>query len=358
LIELVQDALHDWIFKNRDKFETPTEASKVITLQPTDKEVLACILEQGQFSADQISSHLEQSTTTIEASIQRLKNLGLILREAQGILKPINSTEGFLAIARHLNTDTHHKILLSSNYFQNMLSSSLGAHILCRFHCELSAEMVEGLRCVALLSPSTTTYLLFGDTSTYDNLFENTRNKDKNEKKFANGLMQNSIILCVLLEYGADYTKGRVLYKLRSKRLAGQLLSMSLKLAYEEAKAFEIGAAMPLIGAYAGRDLKAGEMCYGSPEFGIRQGTIYMHLDLDKLAEETFDQALSQEISDDARAMALNNKGLIYFKHKHFLEAIPLFEQAIKHGPTIDEPKKNLELAKARLSKQQEDKET
>jgi len=358
LIELVQDALHDWIFKNRDKFETPTEASKVITLQLNDKEVLACVLKQGLSSAEAISSQLSQSTSTTEASIQRLQNLGLIAGEAQGMLKPINSMEGFLAIARHLNTDSHYKVLLSSSYLQNMLSSSLGAHILSRFHCELPAKTIECLQYIALLSSSATAYLLFGDTSIYDNLFENTRDKDKKVKEFANGLMQSRIILCALLEYGADYTKGRVLCELKSKRLAGQLLSMNLKVAYEEAKAFEIQIGMPLIGAYAGGNLRAGEMAYGSPEFGIRQGTIYMHLDLDKLAEESFNQALSQEIPDDARAMALNNKGLIYLKHKHFLEAIPLFEQAIKHGPTIDEPKRNLELAKARLSKQQEDKET
>jgi hypothetical protein len=358
LIESVQDALHDWIVKNRREFETPSEASSLVTLQPNDKEVLACVLEQGLSSAEAISSQISQSMSKTEESIQRLQNLGLIVEETHSTVKPINSMEGFLSISRHLNTDAQYKILLSSSYFQNMLSSSLGAHILSRFHCELTSKMIECLKCVALLSSSTTAYLLFGDTSIYDNIFENMRDKDKKTKEFANGLMQSRIILCVLLEYGADCTKGRVLTKLRSKRLAGQLLSMNLKVAYEEAKAFEINIGMPLIGAYAGCDLKAGEMCYGSPEFGIRQGTIYMHLDLDELAEETFDQALSQKIPDNARATALNNKGLIYLKYNRFTEAIPLFEQAIKYGPTRDEPKKNLELAKARLSEQQEDKRT
>jgi len=358
LIESVQDALHDWIVKNRNKFETPSEASSLVTLQPNDKEVLACVLERSLSSVEAISSQLSQSTSITEVSIQRLQNLGLIVEDIQGGLKPINSTEGFLVIARHLNTDAHYKILLSSNYFQNMLNSSLGVHILNRFHCELPAEMVERLQCVALLSSRATTYLLFGDTSLYDNLFESVRDKDKNAKEFANGLMQQRIILNVLLEYGADYTKGMVSTKLKLKRLAGQLLSMSLKVAYEEAKAFEIGVAMPLIGASAVCDLKAGEICYGNPEFGIRQGTIYMHLDLDELAEETFDQALSQKIPDNARTTALNNKGLIYLKYNRFTEAIPLFEQAIKYGPTRDEPKRNLELAKARLSERQEDEET
>ena len=350
LIESVQDALHDWIVKNRSEFETPREASSLVTLQPNDKEVLACVLEQGLSSAEAISSQLSQSTSTTEESIQRLQNLGLIVEEAQGARKPINSMEGFLAISRHLNTDAQYKILLSSSYFQNMLSSSLKAHVLNRFHCELDEGVIECLQYIALLSSSATAYLLFGDTSIYDNVFENMRDKDKNTKEFANGLMQSRIILCALLEYGADCIKGRVLTELRSKRLAGQLLSMNLKVAYEEAKAFEINIGMPLIGAYAGCDLKAGEMLYGSPEFAIRQGTIYIHLDLDELAEQQFDQVLSQEIPDGARAMALNNKGLIYLKHNRFFEAIPLFEQAIEIAPNLNEPKKNLELAKSKLS--------
>jgi len=41
LIESVQDALHDWIVKNRDTFETPSGAISLVTLQPNDKKILA-----------------------------------------------------------------------------------------------------------------------------------------------------------------------------------------------------------------------------------------------------------------------------------------------------------------------------
>ncbi len=355
LIESVQDALHDWIVKNRNKYETPGEASSLVTLQPNDKEVLACVLKLSLSSIESINSQLSQSTSINELSIQRLQNFGLIVEEAQGMVKPINSMEGFLAIAKHLNTNAHYKTLLSSSYFQNMLNSSLGVHILNRFHCELPSEMVGGLQCVALLSSHATTYLLFGDTSIYDNIFDNMRDKDKNTKKLANGLMQSRLILCVLLEYGADYIQGNLLTEFKSKRLAGQLLSMNLKVAYEEAKAFEIQIGMPQICAYATSDFKAGEMAYGSPEFGVRQGTICMHLDLDKQALEMFDQALSKGIPDDAKVIALNNKGLIYLKHNRPLEAIPLFEQAIEIAPNQNELKQNLELANRKLSEQQED---
>ena len=353
LEELVQDALHNWIRKNREKFETPAAASGIVTQQPNDKEVLACVIKQGQLSTDEICSQLKQSMTTIKATIQRLQSLGLVIEEANGVLKPINSLEGFLAIVRHLNTDEHYKILLSSRYFQNMLSSSLKAHILSRFHLKLDARTVECLQDIALLSSRATSTLLFGDTSLYDNLFESIRDKDDKAQEFANGLMLNRIILSVLLEYGADYTNGRILTELRLKRLAGQVLSMDLRVAYEEAKAFQIGASMPMIGAISGGKLKKGEISYGSPEFGIRQGTIYMHLDLDEQAEMLFNQALSQEIPDGARAMALNNKGLIYLKHNRFSDAIPLFEQAIEIAPNLNEPKKNLELAKSKLSERQ-----
>jgi len=358
LIESVQDAIYGWVIRNRNEFETPSEASSVVTLQQNGKEVLAFMLKQGSFSAEAISSQLEQSKTIIKATIQRLQSLGLVVEEANGVLKPINSLEGFLAIVRHLNTDEHYKTLLSSRYFQNMLSSSLEAHILSRFHLKLDARTVECLQNIALLSTRATSALLFGDTSLYDNLFESIRDKDDKTQKFANGLMLNRIILNVLLEYGADYTNGNILTELKSKRLAGQLLSIDLKVAYEEAIAFGIGAAMPMIGAIAGCELKAGQLCFGSPEFLVRQGTIYMHLGLDELAEQEFDNVLSQKISDSVRAIALNNKGLLYLKQNRFSEAISLFKQAIKHGPTLDEPKRNLELAKARLSEQQQNEKT
>ena len=355
LEESVQDALHDWIVKNRDTFEPPSGASSLVTLQPNDKEILACVVEQGTSFIEAISSKFSNSTPIIEASIRRLQNLGLVVEEAHGGLKPINSLEGFLAIIRHLNTDEYYKILLSSRYFQNMLSSSLEAHLLSRFHLKLDARTVECLQNIALLSSRATSSLLFGDTSLYDNLFESMRDKDDKAQEFANGLMLNRIILSVLLEYGADYTNGKILTELKLKRLAGQVLIMDLRVAYEKAIAFEIGAAMPMIGATAGCDLKAGELCYGRPEFGIRSGTIYMHLGLDELAEQEFDKVLSQKISDNDRAIALNNKGLIYLKRNRFLEAILLFEQAIKHDPTLDAPKKNLELAKSKLSEKRED---
>ena len=350
LLELVQDALHDWVLRNRDGFESPGAADQIVTQEPNDKEVLACVVGEGPSCVPAISSHLGRSMTAVEASVRRLQQLGLILMDPHGTLTPINSTNGFLSIARHLNTDAHYKILLASAYLQNMLSSSLRAHVLSRFHCELSTETVECLQSLARLSPRAMSYLLFGDTSIYDNLCESVTAASKGAKGFANELMRNRVILCTLLEYGADYTEGKVLIDLGSKRLAGQLLSMGLKVAYEEAKAFEIGVGMPMICARAGCDIKAGQMCYGSPEFAIRNGTIYMHLDLDGFAQEQFDQALSQDLSDDAKATALNNKGLIHLKHNRVAEAIPLFEQAHQIAPDRAAPQKNLEFAKTKLS--------
>lgn len=97
-------------------------------------------------------------------------------------------------------------------------------------------------------------------------------------------------------------------------------------------------------------------MCHVTPEFLIRQGTIYMHLDLDGLAEQLFDKALSQPIPDGAKAIALNSKGMLCLKHNRLPDAILLFEQAITLDPSRDEPRKNVELTKARLSEQQKDK--
>lgn len=349
LTESIQDALHDWILKNQGKYEVPADISGIITLQPTDKEVLVCLLEKGQASIDDICFHLEWTEVESRASIERLLALELIAEGTQNNLMLINSTDGFLAIVRYINTDAHYKILLSSNYFQEMLSSLLRNHIRNRFHCEIPAEMIDALQCIAILSSSATNYLLFGDTSIYDNLFENTRIGDVDAKELANKLMLDRIILCALLEFGTDYTKGRVLTELRSKRLAGLLLNMNLKAAYENAKAFEIQIGMPVIGAYASDNFRAGELGYASPEFFIRQGTILMHLDLHDFAEEAFDKALSGEISDAAKAMALNNKGLTLLNRNCIPEAISTFKEASKIDSTLDEPKKNLEIAIARL---------
>jgi hypothetical protein len=350
LLELVEDALHNWVLRNTEGFESPGPADRIVTQGPYDKDVLACVVGKGSLSVPAISSHLGRPTTDVEASVHRLQELGLVLAEARGIIRPVNSTSGFLAITRHLNTDAHYESLLSSTYVQNMLSSSLRAHIQSRFHCELSVETVECLQSIARLSPSAMTYLLFGDTSVYDNLCESVRGTGNSTKGFANDLMQNRMIICTLLEYGVDYTRGKILTMLGPRRLAGQLLTVDLKVAYEEAKAFGIGAAMPVVCARAGCDLSAGQMSYGTSEFAIRNGTVYMHLDLVGLAQQQFDQALLQELSDSARATALNNKGFIYLQCGQVADAIPLFEQALEIAPRRAEPQKNLEFAKIKLS--------
>jgi tetratricopeptide (TPR) repeat protein len=351
LLELVQDALHDWILRNREGFEPPPALERIVTQEPNDKDVLAFIVGQSPISAPAISSHLGRSTVAIDASVRRLQELGLVLIETTGTLRPVNSTSGFLAIARHLDTDAHHKLLLASAYLRNMLSSSLRAHILSRFHCDLPEEQVECLQSIARLSPRAMRYVLFGDTSIYDNLCESLAGITKGAKGFANELMQTRIILCTLLEYGSDCVEGKVLIDLGSRRLAGQVFSASLKVAYDEAKAFEIGVGMPLICARAACDIKAGQMCFARPESAIRSGTIYMHLDLDGLAEGQFDQALSQDLSDDDRATALNNKGLIYLKRNRTADAIILFEKAHQIAPDRTEPQKNLEWARSRASR-------
>jgi tetratricopeptide (TPR) repeat protein len=350
----IQDALHDWIIKNRDTFKMPSGAGSLVTLEPKDKEMLACVIKQDQLTVNDICSQNNQPMTMIKESMQRLQNLGLVVEDAHRRLKPGNSTEGFLAIARHLNTDEYCGILLSSKYFQNMLNSSLEAHIQSRYHLKLDTNITECLQKIALLSSRATSILLFGDTSFYDNAFESVKNKNGEAQKFVNALMKNRIILNVLLEYGADYTAGRILTELKSKRLAGQLLTIDLKVAYEEALAFGLGTAIPMIGAVAETALNKAELCYGRPEFGIRTGIIYMHLELDELARQQFDQALSQNIPDSARSIGLNNKGLLYLKYNRIPEAILLFEQAIQYDPTKDGPKNNLEFAKTRLLEQKE----
>ena len=92
--------------------------------------------------------------------------------------------------------------------------------------------------------------------------------------------------------------------------------------------------------------IKKGQLVSIPADLYVQNGTILMNLGEPQMALEEFDRALTLDISDEARAAALNNKGLILLNRGEKSVAANLFQDALKIKPDLKEVMNNLELCK------------
>ena len=344
--ETVEDELADWIYKFCEASTKIGHEDAVETLQPIDLDILAAIIKHGPMTNDGIITHFDNVKDQINDAFHRLQKYGFLIR-TKSENKLTNSTEGFVSIVKHLNTDKYYRMLLKSEYYDRMLKTCLSGLIDARFHYRLQPEPLEVLRNLSLLSPSVAAYLLFGDTTLYDNLTEHS--KRIGQEQYANEIIWNNIIHHTLLLYGADSINGYLLDVIDGKPLAGQIFAIRLVAAYQDNKAFEIQSVVPSMRLRAGENLEKNQMVTGSPGIFVQIGTILMHMGEFGLALKEFEKAATLKSPFDVKFAALNNKGLALLQLDKITEAIDAFQQAIDLDPTRPEPKKNLELAKKSL---------
>lgn len=348
LSEAVEDELADWIhkFKLREANTKIKHEDTIETLQSIDLDILAAIITHGLMTNNSIVTHFDDVNDQINGALQRLQKYGFLIR-TKSENRPTNSTEGFVHIVKHLNTDKYYRMLLKSEYYDRMLKTCLSGLIEARFHYRLQPEPLEVLTKLSLLSRSVSAYLFFGDTTLYDNLAEHSRKIE--QEQFANEIIWNNILHHTLLLYGSDSINGYLLDVIDGKPLAGQLFAIRLVAAYQDNKAFEIQSMIHSMRFRAGENLEKGQLVTGSPGIFVQIGTILMHMGEFGLALKEFEKVATSNSPVDVQFAALNNKGLALLRLGQITEAIDVFQQAIDLDPTRPEPKKNLELAKKSL---------
>lgn len=258
-----------------------------------------------------------------------------------------DSTEAFLAIAKHMFEADRHRHLLQSKYYQDTLSNRLPEIVLSRFHYRLAPEQQEVLRKLAVLSPATAKYVLLGDTESYDNL--DTHAKSIGKEAFAQDMLWKNLVHRVAMEYGTDIVAARCLDSVDGQTIEATLFGIRLAAAHAEGKAFSLESAMPTIRVRTSGSIDKGQIVSGSPDFPVRVGTLMMNMEEYELALREFDAALAQkDIGKHTRVVALNNKGLVFLRQKQHKKAVPLFKEVLELDPENVEAKSNLELAESK----------
>lgn len=346
--EKIEDALADWIHRQRESAALVLRDADVDGLETTDLEILARLIEHGAAIPESLQDLTKHTHEQTNSSIARLQRHGLIT-EDRGTYKPSNSTDGFLSIVKHLITSSHWRLLLQSEYYHGMLRSTLCDLIATRFHCQLEPQAADVLRKLALLSPGAASYLLFGETTLYDNLTEHARTLGEQQVAMANEIMKHNILHRVLLRYGDDSINANLLGTLEGKPIPGQLITVRVVAAYEDGRAFDALSVMPLMRFRASGDIAKGQMVSGSPSLFVQSGIALMHMGEFDLAIREFDEVLTPEMPPNVRAAAMNNKGLILLEHGQVPEAVELFRESTQLDPERPEPRRNLEMAESLL---------
>ena len=339
--EMIETALATWIYKTKNIHgqDVPKSGTAPRRLELTDLDLLASILQNGHLTAGQAIANI--SRTRADQAARRLRQHGL-LKLSASIYKPTNSTEGFLSIVKHLNTEKHFRLLLQSEYYRTMLEASLSGLIESRFHCQLSAKLAEVLRLLAQLSPSSADYLLFGDTELYDNLAEHAKAIGQNE--ISQKMIVENILYHALLRFGSDSENARILDKIGTKSIAGEIMKMHLSVAYEDKRAFQISVAKPVMRVRLQGSIEKGQMVAGGPDLILRRGTIMMNLGEPEFAIESFNQVLKSNAGALTRASAYNNMGLVLLNQGKLKEAFEAVNQATQLTPNRPEIIDNLGL--------------
>ena len=332
----IEDALADWIKKNHKRFRTSkiNKINRELINEPSLK-FLAQLIQKGEI----------KNTKKYQKNIRILAKNGLIKYGiGEKFIEPSNSAESFIKVSQLLNSNMFRKILFESSYFSSMLKIHLKSLILSRQHCQLTDDEINVLLKILSLSPSALTYTLHGDTSIYDNLLEHVKSMGKNNQDFANSISWESLLSNVLLLYANDLINSKLLYKIEQQEIVANLITIKIGASYENAIAFRALSKFPIIRLRTKEKLKKGQLVAFPAERYVQNGNIFMQLGEPDFALEQYDKALSKNISDEARVVALNNKGFLFLNMGKKEEAAELFKLALNINADLPQARQNLEL--------------
>lgn len=330
LEQRVENDLAAWIYARVESGTLPPMSS-LHGISGSDVNSLAAILTG---SIDDVSRD----------TIHELIKAGLV-RVAGASHSLANSTDGFVAVAKHLNAPRHRREFLQSSYFSEMMRMHLKSVIQLRYHIEVTEEDVDVLRRIAILSPAVTSYLLGGDTSLYDNLFEHSMKTGIHA--YATDMRHQNLLHQALVAYATDAINGVLLDTVDGTPLAGQVVEVSIRAAFEDRGSLELTSLVPSIRARFGGPGVAdkGQMVFATdPGFFVRNGTVLLQLRLFEQAASEFRLALNMELTSEGRAVALNNLGLSLLNTGKKEEARQLFAEAAELNPQSVEIKNNIAL--------------
>lgn len=341
----IEDALATWVHEQLGKDVRPVSEEIPGRLHENDIAILSLIVQKPEISIDQIVNESKKSKEDVVISIRKLSEQNLI-EKIGGIYKIPNLTDSFVLIAKYLLTPAYYKSFMTSSYFLSMMDTRLTAILANRQHCQMDEQELKVLSMLLKVSPEAAGFILFGDTTPFDNLI-NQMHQQKFEgilKSRAEEFISSSVKEQVAIKFVNDTMSGKDLRNIDGKMLVGTLTKIQLSGAFEDKPAFQILISVPRVLVKAKGEIKAGQMVFGSPDLIMNQGTILCHLGEPSLAIDRFDDVLSnKKISNELRAATLNNNGSALLNLQRISEARKCFKQALKFNPNLNEAKINLD---------------
>lgn len=339
----IENALADWVQDHRlipvpEKREPITKA-----LRSEDADVVIFLAKHTSASLSDISKGLARSEGEVGASIGRLLSENLCAKTQEDRYALNGSTDAFISIAHHLLTESHHKSFLSSPYFHEMLEKRLTGILVSRQHCVMIQNDLAALRVLLKTSPSAVEFILFGDTTRFDNLADQVRKQGvvKRMEELAQKFATEAVLQYALRSWINDALDGRILGELDGKQIAGHIVRMNVSVAFKDKLAFDVSIILPAMFVRTSGRIEVGQMVSGPSELFIDQGTVLLILHEPALALAAFDRALSLQLPVDKRKVAVHNKGLALLRLKRFNEAIVCFDETLSIDPTLEEARKN-----------------
>lgn len=243
-------------------------------------------------------------------SLERLSSQNLTQKVADtDTYKLAISADAFVSIAKRLLSESHYNSFLASPYFASMLEGRLPGILANRQHCIMKEEDLAALRAYLKTSPSAAEFILFGDTTRFDNLADQVRQQGMNEelKAMAREIAAQTVLQEAIRFWVNDVMDGKILHELDSRQIAGLVVRMKISAAFADNLAFQASVVTPMMLIQASGRIEAGQ--------GVR-------------------------------AAALNNKGLALLRLGCITEATSCFEEALRLNSNLEEAQKNLQQAR------------
>ncbi len=310
-------------------------------ISPLGARMLSLLLDGSEIEIGSLKSAIGEHEAEAESVLDTLQSRGLLRIMNDRVALP-DATEPFLAICKQLFGIGIGVQLLKSVYFHKMTNLKLEEIIGARYHCRLSMEQTHLLARLASFSPAAAQYVLFGDTTLYDNLAKH--GEEINEQKYSQEMLFRNLLQNVTYQYIGDVLRSKILGKVGEITIQAQVIRMGINAGNDKGIEYAVDSVLPIVRVRAAQDLRMGQMVTAQDNLIVQIGTLMMKMGEWQLAIGNFDKVLARpDVSKVAMMAALNNKGLALEHIGQVDDAIALYEKASALNPEADEPRKNLE---------------
>jgi len=350
----LENALVNWLRKHENEAEaSPIDA---VCLQDEHYKLLSVLIKNDGCTIEVLSDAANLPEDETAKAVDHLIDAGFVSRtDGTSMIHLPHTTEGFVTVIRHLQDVDRMTILFESEseavseYVKMMLEGHIEGILINRFHCSVPDEQLSAIVKMARMSKSVLLYILFGDTSFYDDIFYHNRKMNEDVGLW---MRYSFLVHHMLLSFGQDCgAQETVSVWLDGKLVQGIACRIRAIAVCEEHIAYKLESLLALMSMKAETDIARGEPVSGSADVSLAIAHIQFLLEEPALAAQTYDRLLLVNgLEAKTRAIALNNRGHIYLLQGDQNSARRMFEEALRHMPDMTEAKENL----ARLSEPRE----